>query len=534
MNSLKKLDELITDFGWRSIPDEIISREGVTILTTGERWDLPITNQHSSIIFKNVQNQSLRWSIKVFLIDQIERVSSSQGMHCWRDLLRLIVKRESKFILETTSSVDDFSQKLISIMEDTIAFQKNKHRFCDVYTIVRWYVWCADNYPEIGFCPEYASTLDGLVIPGTPKGEAVRMEDPETGPLHRTLELPLLIDALRTDKCSDYNSLQQKAAVALSLSFGRNPANLTYLKESDFNNLTEDSNNACFVINMPRIKKRFVSSRDDYLQEYLEDEYGYLVKELIEANKKFDTKIKVNGKIVEIERPIFLNENLNSSAFNAGLHEDIFNMFSYQITKLLKAFTKRHKLISPITEEPLQVTTRRLRYTLATGLVADGISSKELARILDHSDTQHVMVYFEVAGKITEYLDKATAKRFAKYLDFFKGKIVDSDVEAINGNRDDKHLIFVNESDPTDQLDIGVCGQSSLCHLDPPYSCYLCPKFQPYRHADHDHVLECLLIDRENRLKKYEDSRLGIQLDDVISAVAQVASICEIKRDDHV
>ncbi|MCS1299533.1 site-specific integrase, partial [Escherichia coli] len=105
--------------------------------------------------------------------------------------------------------------------------------------------------------------------------------------------------------------------------------------------------------------------------------------------------------------------------------------------------------------------------------------------------------------------------------------VVDSDIEAVNGDRDDKHLIFVDEQNPTVQSDIGVCGESSVCHLDPPYSCYLCPKFQPYRHADHEQVLDCLLASRTERLEKYENARLGIQLDEVISAVAQVVKICE-------
>jgi hypothetical protein len=152
---------------------------------------------------------------------------------------------------------------------------------------------------------------------------------------------------------------------------------------------------------------------------------------------------------------------------------------------------------------------------------------RELSRILDHTDTQHVNVYFEMAGKIVEHLDKATAKGFSKYLSFFKGRLIDSDEDAVNGERDDKHLTFVDDQNPVDQADIGVCGEFSVCHLDPPYSCYLCPKFQPYRHADHEHVLECLLAGREERLKRYENARLGIQLDEVIAAVAQVAKLCE-------
>ena len=40
-------------------------------------------------------------------------------------------------------------------------------------------------------------------------------------------------------------------------------------------------------------------------------------------------------------------------------------------------------------------------------------------------------------------------------------------------------------------------------------------------------MLESLLNSRNERLEKYENARLGIQLDEVIFAVAQVAKACE-------
>ncbi len=116
----------------------------------------------------------------------------------------------------------------------------------------------------------------------------------------------------------------------------------------------------------------------------------------------------------------------------------------------------------------------------------------------------------------------------------FKGKVIDDDTDAINGDREDKHLAFIDQTDPTDQTEVGVCGENSICHLDPPFSCYLCPKFQPYRHADHEHVLERLLVDRDTRLEKYENARLGIQLDQVIVAVAQVVGYMKGKSAIHI
>ena len=202
-------------------------------------------------------------------------------------------------------------------------------------------------------------------------------------------------------------------------------------------------------------------------------------------------------------------------------------MTSRDISNLTKSFVLRHSIISPLTGSPLKVSTRRFRYTLASGLASEGISMMELARILDHTDTQHVNVYYDTRSNIIAHLDKASASHFSKYVSLFKGKVVSNDREAINGELDEKHLLFVDEEYPDQQTQIGVCGELSICHLDPPFSCYLCPKFQPYRSANHEQVLDSLLEGREKRLEKYENARLGIQLDDVILAVSNVITLCK-------
>ena len=356
------------------------------------------------------------------------------------------------------------------------------------------------------------------------------MEDPEKGPLHRTLELPLLVEALKHDNSQDIEHMQQKAALALSIAFGRNPANLTYLREEDFIDLTPDSEERCFVVRMPRIKKRLLNPRNDFVEEYVELLYANLVSELIEKNTTIDVQLMNENDVIPNPKPLFLNRMGNQAALASKDFENAYNMTSADISSLLKGFVARHKIISPITGELLQISARRLRYTLATSLAMEGISKAELARILDHTDTQHVGVYFEMAGNIVEHIDKAAAKGFSRYLQFFKGTVVENDEEAINGSRIDKHLIYVDEENPSDQEDIGVCGEDRICHLDPPYSCYLCPKFQPYKHADHEHVLDCLLKNREQKIKEYEHARLGVQLDDVIAAVAQVTELCSEVR----
>jgi len=522
---MEELTKIVAEFGWRELPDVVVTREGDKLDTTSDEWHLPyILRSDSTLDFNKIHDVRIKWVLKRYVIDKIERVSTHAGYSVFEDVWREFVRR-----LDKPFSADDeeFREELISLIEKSISVAREEHRLYALYRSIQWYIWCAEHYPELGFCPAYAMELDGMVVPGNPKGEAVRAEDPDRGPLHRSLELPLLINAMQGDRSVEFKHLQEKTAMALSIALGRNPANLTYLLEEDIFDLTPEGDDRCYVIRMPRIKKRQINPRDDFLEEYIEPEFARYLLELIENNRAIETIIEHDGKNVELPKPLFINVNKNKAAVVSGKWKNTYNMVSKNISSLLKSFVKRHNIISPITKELINISTRRLRYTLATNLAAEGISKKELARILDHTDTQHVLVYFEMAGKIIEHLDKAAAKSFSKYLSFFKGNIIKDDSEAINGDRDDKHLNFVNESDPKDQIDIGVCGEGNICHLDPPFSCYMCAKFQPYDDANHEHVLDCLLEDRESRLKKYESSRLGIQLDDVIMAVAQVVEMCK-------
>lgn len=523
MSQEKRSEAFVVPHGWRIIKNKVLSREGHEIDVSGDSFILPLTTKLSGLInLKKISNLALRWAVKSYVIDRLERVSLSASSHAFKNIWWKFLKHQDIYKLTER----DVKSNLISLIEHAISTARSKHKLHELYEPIRWYIWCAERYQELGFCPAFALELDGMTIPGGPKGEAVRMGDPDCGPLHRSLELPLLVNALKNDNSTALAHLQQRAAVSLSIALGRNPANLTYLRGEDLKDITPQASQRCYVIKMPRIKKRLLNPRDDALDEYLDPQFARHILALISRNRSISTSIDINGKRTEIPKPLFINLKKNSVAVATKHWSDVYNMTSADICDLLQDFVARHEIISPITGQLLQISVRRMRYTLATNLAAEGISKRELARILDHTDTQHVHVYFEMAGNIVKHLDKAAAKTFSNYFSFFKGSIVESDEVAINGTRKDKHLAFQNENSPEDQVSIGVCGEKNLCHLDPPYSCYLCPKFQPYMHADHEHVLECLLENREERIVKYEKGRLGVQLDEVIAAVAQVVKIC--------
>lgn len=514
--------------GWRDIPDFIISREGKKVNTVSDLWNLPyaIDISSSKLDFSKIPNENFKWVLKSFVIEKIEKVSTHAGLQHFQDIWLKFFRNN----IEVINSAQDIEETLISVVESAINLGRAEHKLWALYRPIQWYLYGAEHYPELGFSTAYASILETMSIPGNPKGEAVRMEDPDSGPLNHSVELPLLIQALKKDQSQELIHLQQKAAVALSIAYGRNPANLTYLRHSDLGNLTPESDDPVYVLKIPRIKKRLVNPRDDYIEEFIDPSFAQYVHDLIRANNENYAVLYHEGKKLQNPQPIFFNINGNEAAILSGDYENAYNFSSSMITSLIKGFVRRHNIISPLTKELMYVTARRLRYTLATGLAAEGISKAALARILDHTDTQHVHVYFELAGKIVIQLDKAIAKAFSQYLSYFSGHIIDSSENAVNGGNPEKHLVFKGDKIEDDIKDIGVCGDSTICHLDPPFSCYLCPKFQPYIHADHEYVLESLLNSRNERLEKYENARLGIQLDEVIFAVAQVAEAC--KKED--
>ncbi len=106
-------------------------------------------------------------------------------------------------------------------------------------------------------------------------------------------------------------------------------------------------------------------------QEYIHD--------LIKANNETNTVLYHEGKNLPNPQPIFLNTKGNKAAILSGDYDNAYNFSSSMITFLIKGFVRRHNIISPLTKELMHVTARRLRYTLATGLAAEGISKAALS-----------------------------------------------------------------------------------------------------------------------------------------------------------
>lgn len=531
---LPSLVKQVSIYKWRTIPKDFVTREGALVDCSGDIWTLATTRDVIRCNFGKIANLRLRWSLMRRVIHCAETISSGAATLIFFDFQSEILSRVTEFELDGACPDELFPGRLVALIKSAIRDAKSKKRLWSLNRLIRWYVWCAANFPEMGFLISYAATLDGMVIPGNPKGQAVRDEDPDAGPLDLSLELPLIVRALQNDLSDEYEHIQERAAVALCVALGRNPANFIFLDEGDLRDLTQgiDGVDSCYQLAVPRIKKRQIDPRQDFQIETIEASFAKHLVNLINANRGRPVEALTDQGLVQSDvRPLFRRRQCNQKPVPASAVHRAIRPSTTFISALLKYFVKRHNILSPVTMTSLVVCARRFRYTLATSLVDQGVSRRELARILDHTDTQHVEVYFEMRSRIIRHLEVAQAKLFGAYLRYFKGRFIDSPEEAETADRSDKDLFFASASGASDQIEIGKCGEQKLCGLDPPFSCYLCPKFRPYVHADHFKVLTVLLSDRESRLKRYESVRMGIQIDDVIFAVGEV--VAEAERIAH-
>jgi hypothetical protein len=129
-------------------------------------------------------------------------------------------------------------------------------------------------------------------------------------------------------------------------------------------------------------------------------------------------------------------------------------------------------------------------------MVRQGVSPRALAKMLDHSDVQNVQVYFDLRNDIVGLLDKAASEKIDWLIDGFKKPLENN--AASSG---------------------GAAELLSNLHLNSPFACYACQKFRPYSEEIHQYIYKFL---KKLPKPKPGTEGLGLQLEDVIEAVAQV------------
>lgn len=515
-------------YGLPLLPDHVVDRDGRRMELSGPVWKFNVVTEHVAVDWSSLAdcNVMVNYALRRWAVHLLAQQSGATVAGAVRATAAALRGRPSyddepsgelQKLWEHLSKIDDplyLRTALCVQVEKAIHVLRVRKAMDEFYVLRSWYIWASEMLDCLGFDEEFALELDEIRIPMRPSRLAVELDDEQCGPLWDT-EVILLRRALLEDQSMEWGSVMQRTAVALSLAYGRNPANFCLLRETDFTNALEGFDvPAQWMLAIPRIKKPGVGARQMFIKERVSDELAGFLTKLIEVNRAIDCGSR--------PRPLFMRRAADEWREGTDTGEYAYHITAQSFTRLVKQFSKRMNIVSPRTTRPLHISSRRLRYTFATTMVELGVSRKVLAAMLDHSDTQNVQVYYSLKGRrLTTILDRAAALKIGPLMRLFRGTLVPSSASTVNGSDPAKSIHFVGDMSAVPPVEIGACGQDRLCALDPPFSCYLCPKFQPYVEADHHAVLNELLASREDRQTRY-GSRLSIQLDDVIYAVAQV------------
>lgn len=386
-----------------------------------------------------------------------------------------------------------------------------------------WYRFCVDQGCS-AFSEEVAFELDARVVGGNKKGHAVLSLDPSEGPLN-DLEITALLNALRAAGQSNYITLAELAALWLCIAFGSNPLQLALLRESDVI-VIEEEGRRFIQVNVPRVKKRTEAPRREFRLRKLNQEIGQVILDLMDENRR--RRDARGWWDSDHALPLFVRGSPRTDE-DGPMSEYARHLYASELTALVRNAVDSLEVISPRTGRRLEVTPRRLRYTYATRLVREGVSKRELADLLDHTDLQNVQVYFDIKSDIVESLDKAMALALGPVAQAFLGKIVRAEPEAVRGDDPSSRVKTLDKT--SDQVvSLGTCGQHSFCGFLAPVACYTCAQFQPWMDGPHDVILNDLLATRDRKLAAGQDGRMVAIYDSTILAIGDVISRIEAAR----
>lgn len=508
------------------IPKRIVDRDGRVIETTEDNmsWRLndPIRRSVINWTHYPLPNPILMYSAQRFIKHLSETSSVGHAANAWQSFRAFSALEVSALGGIVGSALD--TQLRATMFQLLNHLRASGHAY--TFALVRqWYCWCADQQLP-GFSRDVALELGELVIPGSAKGVAVMSDDPDSGPLFQTEDIALRAAMMR-NQSSD--TIVDRTTLILLIALGCNPRNLALCRVGnkvtdgnrdmygDFTVIHGEDGGLYYSLNVPRIKKRGAMLRQEFKQRKLEGIIGEQVLRLVEHNLR---RVIDPGCAV----PLIMRDRPRTSDLHSANHEWTYHLTSGELTAIVGRYVKSLGVISPRTGEALRVTPRRLRYTFATRMAAQGCPPRMLAELLDHTDMQHVMVYYNARATIVEKLDAAMAITLGPMMKRFMGSIVD-DASTIPTHK----VVF---SPPMVSFSaLGGCGKQSRCRLNPPFACYGCAKFRPFRGADHQNMLSKMLEFRENRRLQTGNprDRIAQQYDESIYACSEI--IAQIERE---
>lgn len=495
-----------------AIPEYVIDREQKPVYLDSNVWRL---NQGSNVRVIDwarfpVKNDLVVWATQFYLSHLIQTRSAAHVSGTFENILTLRDTYDGALDELNGAELEDSLPLALNSQLSYLRKERREHVFARVR---KWYVWCAEMELP-GFSMDAAYELEELVIRGNRKGEAVSSGHVTKG-AYQPIELAVVLKALRDNKWND-ELLDGIVLIWLCMALGANTSNFALLREEDFfvKANPEHPENRLYFLRVPRIKKRNLVPRQEFMERRLNPEVGEVVERLIHMNRKKYPKLEK-----WYARPIFF-----SKAPRQAMPQEYIEYARHLDTNALRAMMvetmAKLNILSPVTGQPLVANPRRFRRTFCSVAAANGMPMRVLANWMDHSDLQQLPVYYQQSDEFIKKLNVTYAEKLAPMVQFFLGEIEELPKETILSDK----LIFGLPS-MVKITAIGHCSSDHVCNLMPPRSCYVCSKFRAFKDADHRGCLNAMVEEREMRYK----GAIGVdaQLDEAVLACASVTQRIE-------
>lgn len=369
-------------------------------------------------------------------------------------------------------------------------------------------------------------TINGWILPGNIKGEAVQLQDSTKGSL-TDLEFESFYSAVTAAFQTKVISLEDFAIVMLTGFSGRRPVQICDLKGKDFVVARASDGLTEYVLNVPRAKVRGSIFRSEFKPFALNSDNGAVIEALLNASAARLAGLGALDIVDAGDLPLFPNwidverYVAMSPVERSVLPADFTHLTPNAIASRIKKVSELAPAISERTGEPLHIFPTRLRRTVGTRAARDGYGALMIAEILDHTDTQNVQVYVENIPEHVDAINEAVALQLAPIAQAFSGRLVDCEELARRGN-DPSSRVRTSEGKTA-----GTCGHFGFCGALAPIACYTCSSFQPWLDGPHRDVLERLISENERISQITGQSPVSTVTNRTILAVTRVIQLCD-------
>jgi integrase len=390
--------------------------------------------------------------------------------------------------------------------------------------------WDERGFP--GLEKDVAPYIDSLRLSGMGKGKAVSKGCPHTGAYSMQEQQSILTWAVNAFD-NDTLNLKEYAWLLANMYLG---SRAVQIRSSTFGDLQfYKSSDGVDNFKLVRVegKQRSSGFREAVEEIDIDEDLALLLHNQSQASIRYvESHFGESVPLNFLHRiPIFLSFDAVRSF--RTLHECLQSMditHDYLFMRKDEAFSLMERVsrkcearTTRLNGEYICLRNRRFRYTVGTNARRRGLGAHHIAKILGHKDIQNVKVYVENTSEALDIIDEAMTSVLAPLAQAFAGTLIGSERDAIRAN-DPRSRIKSN-----DGSGVGSCGEFGFC-ASGGRQCYLCSKFQPWVHGQHQKVLDSVLTERED-LRRRGASEFVIQSTDrLLLAIEQVVQLCDVAK----